>query len=47
MGKVLAYQREGRGRLEAFWSNLANFRDGGLRAAEELYRAIREMREEA
>ena len=44
MAKVLAYEAEGRGDLEAFWRNPRNFHDAGLPAARELFEAIRAMR---
>jgi len=44
MAKVLAYEAEGRGDLEAFWSNPPNFEDAGLPAARELFEEIRAMR---
>lgn len=40
MIKVLAYQSQGRGQLEEFWRNPANFRSMGLPLAERLYDRI-------
>ena len=44
MAKIIAYQRDGDGDLEAFWLNPKNFNDAGLPAARELYEAIRELK---
>jgi putative hydrolase of HD superfamily len=44
MAKVLAYQAEGRGDLDAFWDNPRNFHDAGLPAAKELFDEIRARR---
>jgi putative hydrolase of HD superfamily len=46
IAKVLAYEAEGRGRLDAFWENGRNFYDAGLAEARELFEEIRRMREE-
>lgn len=40
MIKVLAYQSQGRGQLDEFWRNPANFRTMGLALAERLYDRI-------
>jgi len=40
MMKIVMYQREGRGRLEAFWSNPKNFEDFGVGEVSELFEAI-------
>ena len=40
MIKVLAYERQGRGRLDEFWENPANFREMGLALAARLYDRI-------
>ncbi|NQU44011.1 HD domain-containing protein [bacterium] len=40
MMKVLMYELEGRGRLEEFWHNPANFRDYGIEAVSSLFDRI-------
>lgn len=40
MTKVTMYQREGRGRLDEFWSNPKNFADFGLKPVSDLFDAI-------
>ena len=40
MMKVLMYEREGRGRLEAFWMNSKNFEDHGVDEVSGLFDAI-------
>jgi putative hydrolases of HD superfamily len=40
MIKVTCYEREGRGRLEDFWRNPANFRDYGVEQVRLLFREI-------
>ena len=40
MLKILVYQHEGRGRLEAFWHNPKNFQDYGIQPVSELFDAI-------
>jgi putative hydrolase of HD superfamily len=40
MIKVLAYESQGRGQLEEFWQNPANFRTAGLPMAERLFSRI-------
>lgn len=40
MLKIVMYQREGRGRLEAFWSNPKNFDDFGVEEVSLLFDAI-------
>jgi 5'-deoxynucleotidase YfbR-like HD superfamily hydrolase len=44
MVKVLAYEREGRGDLAAFWGNPRNFEDAGLPEAAALFAELRTMR---
>jgi putative hydrolase of HD superfamily len=41
MAKVLAYESEGRGDLNAFWDNPRNFDDAGIREAGELFDEVR------
>lgn len=45
MIKVLGYQREGRGRLEEFWTNPENFKDYGIPVLSRLFDTIRGMAE--
>lgn len=40
MIKIVMYQKEGRGRLEEFWSNPKNFADYGVSAVSDLFDAI-------
>lgn len=40
MIKVACYEREGRGRLEDFWKNPANFRDYGVEPVRALFREV-------
>lgn len=40
MIKIIMYQREGRGRLDAFWSNPKNFQDFGIEPVSKLFDAI-------
>jgi len=40
MIKMLAYERQGRGRLDEFWQNAGNFRDHGLPVAGAVHRAL-------
>ena len=40
MIKIVMYQKEGRGRLEEFWSNPRNFVDYGLEPVSDLFDAI-------
>ncbi len=40
MIKIIMYEREGRGRLEAFWSNPKNFEDYGLPEVSHLFEAL-------
>lgn len=40
MIKIVMYEREGRGRLEEFWTNPKNFADYGIQAVSELFDAI-------
>jgi len=40
MVKVLGYEREGRGRLEDFWTNPDNFRDHGISTVKDLFDEI-------
>ncbi len=40
MIKILMYEREGRGRLQAFWFNPKNFNDYGIDAVSSLFDAI-------
>lgn len=40
MIKIVMYQQEGRGRLEAFWKNPANFADYGVEPVSRLFDAI-------
>lgn len=40
MIKILVYQKEGRGRLEEFWTNPRNFADFGIDAVARLFDAI-------
>ena len=40
MMKILMYEREGRGRLEAFWNNPKNFADFGVGEVSDLFNAI-------
>ncbi len=40
MIKVVAYERQGRGSLDEFWQNPANFRDMGLAPASRVYDRI-------
>lgn len=46
MVKVLAYERAGRGDLEAFWLNPRNFADRDLPEARELFDTVRTVRAE-
>jgi len=40
MLKITMYEREGRGRLEAFWSNPKNFQDFGVEEVSRIFDAI-------
>ena len=40
MIKIIMYEREGRGRLEAFWSNPKNFEDYGVAEVSRLFDAL-------
>lgn len=40
MIKIVMYQREGKGRLDAFWDNPKNFNDYGIEAVSRLFDAI-------
>ncbi len=40
MVKIITYEREGRGRLAAFWTNPKNFNDFGLEEVSRLFDAI-------
>ncbi len=44
MAKVLEYEEQGRGDLNAFWVNSRNFEDAGVPEAAELFGEIRRMR---
>lgn len=46
MAKVLAYEAERRGELDAFWENDRNFHDAGLAEARELFEELRRIRAE-
>lgn len=47
MTKILAYEREGRGDLTAFWDNPRNFDDAGVREAAELFDEIRALKRDS
>ena len=40
MNKIIMYEREGRGRLEAFWSNPQNFEDYGVGEVSRFFDAL-------
>lgn len=44
MAKILSYEAEGRGDLDAFWENERNFYDAGLPEARRLFQEIRAIR---